>query len=124
MDPDPRGRRGSAVVPHLVGLPVDAAQELAAASGVVLTSGAPDGPPVGVMAWPGTWVVARQWTPAGARVTFGALVVVELVRTDGGGGGNAGDREPRDPVPPSGVRFDRLRLPPDDLLMERVVTLG
>ncbi len=125
MDPHVRGRGGSAVVPHLVGLPFDAARELATAAGVVLTSGAPDGPPVGLMAWPGTWVVARQWTPPGARVTFGALVVVELVRTDGGGGGggDSGDREPRMPVPPSGLRFDRLRPPPGDLLVERAVTI-
>lgn len=99
---------GWAVVPHLMGLPFAAAREMATAAGVVLTSGAPDGPPMEAMAWPGTWAVTRQWTPPGARVPFGSLVIVELVRTDGGGGGSSGDREPRLPTPPTGARPIRL----------------
>ncbi len=99
---------GWAVVPHLAGMPLVEARAVARLAGVVLTSGNADGPSLEVLASAGTWVVSRQWTPPGARVPFGSLVVVELFRTGGGGGGSAGDREPRQPYPPAGMLPIRL----------------
>lgn len=89
------------VVPNLVGLPVHEARGLANDSNLVLTSGAPDGPPLASLTWSGYWVVTAQRPGPGEVVPTGSWVVIEFIDL---GGGEAGDREPRFPYPP----VDRL----------------
>ncbi|MEU4764539.1 PASTA domain-containing protein [Actinosynnema sp. NPDC023794] len=86
-----------AEVPHLVGLTVRQARQTGHDAGVVVTSRDVDGPPLGALTWPGTWVVTAQDPTAGRRVRRGATVVIDFEeRPDEGG---AGDREPRHPPP-------------------------
>ncbi|ROP37706.1 PASTA domain-containing protein [Saccharothrix texasensis] len=67
-----------AEVPHLVGLTVPRAREAGHAAGVVVTSRDPDGPPLGALTWPGTWIVTAQDPAAGRRVRRGAPVVIDF----------------------------------------------
>ncbi|MGH9089049.1 MAG: PASTA domain-containing protein [Acidimicrobiales bacterium] len=92
--PDPQ----TVVVPQLIGLPVGEARSLADAAELILTSGAPDGPPLGSLTLTGYWVVTEQRPPAGTAVEPASLVVIDF---EDGGGGEAGDREPRTPRPPT-----------------------
>ncbi|HVC14049.1 MAG TPA: hypothetical protein VND62_04230 [Acidimicrobiales bacterium] len=93
----PRPSPQPVVVPAFVGLSIQSACGLADSADVVLTSGRADGPPLGALTWPGTWVVTGQDPPAGAFVERGAWVVISF---ESRGGGDAGDREPREPGPP------------------------
>ncbi len=87
-------------VPDLVGLEVRQAREVADALDLFVTGGNPDGPPLGALTWAGRWVVTGQRPPAGTLVARAAWIVVDF---DQRGGGEAGDREPRVPEPPSGT---------------------
>jgi hypothetical protein len=82
------------VVPDLVGLLVqDAGHEAAV---VVVVAADVDGPPLGALAWPGLWVVTAQDPEPGTEVGKWENVRVTFRRADGG---EAGDREPRLPLP-------------------------
>ena len=93
-------------VPHLVGLTVPEARERGHEAGVVVTSRDVDGPPLGALTWPGTWVVTGQAPAAGARVRRAAVVMIDFEEYPDAGG--AGDREPRHPLP----RRDELEADP------------
>lgn len=86
-------------VPDLVGLEVPQARRLADSLDLFITSGNPDGPPIGALTWPGRWVVTAQRPPRGALVARAAWIVVDVEER----GGEAGDREPRIPNPPEGT---------------------
>lgn len=90
--------RGTVVVPQFVGLHIRDARGLANAVDVVLTSGDPDGPPLGSLTWPGQWFVTGQQPSSGTVVASGSWVVITFEER---GGGGAGDREPRTPRPPT-----------------------
>ncbi len=90
----------------MIGVDVGEAQRVARASGLVLSSGAQDGPPLSELTWPGVWVVTAQLPPARTAVDRGSVVLVEFERLPGAGG--AGDREPRRPLPaPDELRAER-----------------
>lgn len=102
METAPPGGADPVVVPQFVGLSVHEARQLALSAHVVLTSGRPDGPPLGALTWPGRWVVTAQRPKAREEVPSGSWVVIDFINL-GGGGGGAGDREPRAPAPPAGA---------------------
>lgn len=104
----PRSAPQSVVVPAFVGLSVQSARGLANAADVVLTSGRLDGPPLGALTWPGNWVVIGQDPSAGTVVERGSWVVISF---ENRGGGDAGDREPREPWPPDRRLEEELRHP-------------
>ncbi|MEU3766405.1 PASTA domain-containing protein [Amycolatopsis keratiniphila] len=85
-------------VPELVGLSVPDARMVAHQLGIVVASKDLDGPSLGALTWPGTWVVVAQEPACGAVVARGGYVRIEFRRLPDEGGG-AGDREPRDPLP-------------------------
>jgi hypothetical protein len=82
-----------AEVPHLVGLTVPEARLAGQQAGVVVTSADPDGPPLGALTWPGTWVVTAQHPAAGTLLQRGGTVVVEFQQRPGHTG--AGESAPR-----------------------------
>jgi beta-lactam-binding protein with PASTA domain len=86
-----------AVVPDVVGLTVPRAREIGHRLGLVVVSDDPDGRPLGAQTWPGVWIVTAQHPEPGSRVPRGSTIVI--IFEDGSGGG-AGDREPRQPLPP------------------------
>lgn len=99
------------VIPQFVGLTVTEASEVAHDGGhLVLTAADPDGPPLGALTWPGEWEITAQRPAAGTVVERGSAIVVAFVRRDGGGG-EAGDREPRVPEPPAGFQAVELADP-------------
>ncbi|MEV8440403.1 PASTA domain-containing protein [Actinosynnema sp. NPDC051121] len=71
-------------VPDLVGLTVPLARRTGDEAGVVVTSRDVDGPPLGALTWPGTWVVTAQEPQAGARVRRGAVVMIDFERVRDG----------------------------------------
>jgi hypothetical protein len=73
-------------VPLLVGMTVREARSVGHHSGVVVTSADIDGPPLGALTWPGTWIVISQRPIAGSRVERGSMVVIEFEERPGGGG--------------------------------------
>jgi hypothetical protein len=103
-----RSASQSVVVPAFVGLSIESARGLANSADVVLTSGRPDGPPLGALTWPGNWVVTGQDPSAGAVVERGSWVVISF---ENRGGGDSGDREPRLPRPPERRLEEELRDP-------------
>lgn len=74
-------------VPALVGLSVREARRVGHDSGVVVTSTDVDGPPLGALTWPGTWIVTGQQPAAGSRVERWSAVAIEFkeLRTAAGG---------------------------------------
>jgi len=66
-------------VPDLVGQPVDIASEMAAAIGLVLSSGDPDGPGIRSRSWPGLFWVTAQDPSAGSLIERGSRVQVTFV---------------------------------------------
>ena len=70
-------------VPSLVGMTVREARSLGHGSGVVVTSADLDGPPLGALTWPGTWIVTAQRPVAGARVERWSAVVIEFRKVPG-----------------------------------------
>ncbi|MCE6997723.1 PASTA domain-containing protein [Saccharothrix sp. S26] len=71
-------------VPRLVGLTVPEARRRGDEAGVVVTSRDVDGPPLGVLTWPGTWVVTDQEPRPGARVRRGSVVMIDFERAPDG----------------------------------------
>ena len=86
-----------AEVPGLVGLTVRQAGRVGHEHGFVVIGPDQDGPPLGALTWPGTWLVTAQDPAAGTRRARGDRVVVLFEEVSGGG--TAGDREPRRPLP-------------------------
>jgi hypothetical protein len=101
-------RRSSVVVPNVIGMPSDEAQEALRAVGLIGVGSDPDGPPLAAVGSPGS-VVTDQSPDSGAKVPAGSPVTLWLER----GGGSAGVREPRRPKPsPRSAR--EMRLEPTD----------
>ncbi len=104
-------RNEHVIVPAVVGLEMRAARKLAGEAGVTLGTADPDGPPLGALTWPGTFMVTDQRPSPGAVVHRWGTVVVDFApwpdedgNGDGGGDeGGAGDREPRRPGPSHGA---------------------
>jgi len=71
--------RPTVTVPDLVGQPVDIASEIAAAIGLVLSSGDPDGPSIHSRTWPGLFWVTAQDPSAGSVIERGSQVQVTFV---------------------------------------------
>ncbi|MCC9053541.1 PASTA domain-containing protein [Microbacterium sp. F2E] len=67
-------------VPDVVGLPFHVARDAASEAGVALANPDPDGPPIGVLAWPGLFYVVRQAPEPGAVLHEWDSVAVEVVR--------------------------------------------
>ncbi len=85
MDAKPAGVARVAV-PSLVGMTVRAARSMGHDSGVVVASADLDGPPLGALTWPGTWIVTDQRPAAGSRVERWSVVIIEFKERPGGGG--------------------------------------
>jgi len=65
---------------------------------VVIAAEDPDGPPLGSLTWPGVWVVTAQRPAPGAILRRRGSVVVDFEQASPGD--EAGDQEPRSPLPP------------------------
>ncbi|HWG63247.1 MAG TPA: PASTA domain-containing protein [Streptosporangiaceae bacterium] len=105
--PDAEGwrRRSSIMVPDVIGMPLDDAQQVLHSKTLVAVGMGPDpdGPPLTSLDWPGA-VVTDQSPESGAMVPAGTSVTLWVRR----GGGSAGVREPRRPDPdPKGARETR-----------------
>lgn len=74
------------VVPNLLGMTVRDARRAGNDRGVVVTSADIDGPPLGALTWPGTWIVTAQRPAAGSRTERWSTVVIEFEERPGGGG--------------------------------------
>ena len=93
------------VVPDLVGLHVHDACDLGHKAGVVVSSAAQDGPPLGALTWPGEWFVTAQSISPGSRIRRWGVVAIEFIATRGN---EAGVSEPLRPYPdPGQIRVDR-----------------
>ena len=88
-------RRSSVVVPNLIGMAFDVARKVVHEKGLVAEGPDPEGPPLGALGWP-DGVVVDQSPESGAKVPPGSVVRLWVER---GGGGGAGVREPRRPLP-------------------------
>lgn len=86
---------GSVVAPD-VGSEVSLARTVGHDARVVVVAADVDGPPLGMLTWPGVWVVTEQEPPASCRVAKWDNVRATFRRADGN---EAGDREPRLPSP-------------------------
>lgn len=84
-------------VPSLVGMTVPDARRVGHDSGVVVTSANVDGPPLGALTWPGTWMVTAQRPGAGSHVERWSRVIIEFSEVSGDDDADAGDREPEEP---------------------------
>lgn len=95
---------GLDLVPDLVGMTVPEARDKARSSGFSLATGDPDGVPISFyMAHRqfGHWVVIGQSPLPDVLAPLHSQIVVAI--EERGGGGEAGDREPRAPRPPGGI---------------------
>lgn len=81
-------------VPDVVGLPFHIGRDRAADAGVVLANPDPDGPPIGALAWPGSYYITRQNPPPGTRLHEWDSVAVEVTKH-----GDGPDRAPVLPRP-------------------------
>lgn len=85
----PRGssdEAGHVVVPMLVGMTVADARQAGHRARLVVVSADVDGPPLGALTWPGTWMVTAQRPAAGSRVPDWDNVVIEFRKSPGGEG--------------------------------------
>ena len=100
MTPDPPIDPDALVrVPDVVGLGWDVARTVGHEAGLWTTAPDPDGMPLSALGWPGG-VVVRQDPPPGALARWRSALTVWVER-----GGEAGDREPRRPLPPVAAFF-------------------
>ena len=95
------GGVGQVEVPDLIGMVMVQARRKGHEAGLVVVSADPDGPPLGGLTWPGTWLVTAQHPAPGARISRWGNLVIEFEERRGGDG--AGDREPRSPLPGPGA---------------------
>lgn len=65
-------------VPNLVGLTVRQARKAGHDGGIVVTGPDIDGPPLGALTWPGTWVVTGQNPTPGHRVARWTTVTISF----------------------------------------------
>jgi hypothetical protein len=80
-------------------------------SGVVVTSADLDGPPLGELTWPGTWIVISQRPIAGSQVTRWSTVIIEFSEVPGTGGTD-------DPETRQGRELARRKVDfPEDLIV-------
>jgi len=70
-------------------------------AGLVVISANPDGTPLGGLTWPGVWIVTAQHPVSATRLRRWDNVVIEFEELRGGE--EAGDREPRIPLPDPGA---------------------
>lgn len=70
-------------MPDLVGMVVREARTVGHRAGVVVTSADMDGPPLGALTWPGTWVVTAQRPAPGTRLARWDTVVIEFEEVSG-----------------------------------------
>ena len=82
-------------VPDLVGLTWFDARRTGEEAGLWVSGPDPDGPPLAAVGWPGGVVVKQQPAP-GTMASTRSELIVWVERTV-----DAGDREPRRPVPPA-----------------------
>lgn len=83
MERDEARGDGLAAVPQLVGMLVPAARAAGHKAGVVVTSKDIDGPPLGALTWPGTWVVTAQRPSAGTQLPRWDNVMIEFEEVRG-----------------------------------------
>jgi len=85
---EPRDARARSLthVPDLVGMVVREARSVGHRAGIVVTSADLDGPPLGALTWPGTWVVTAQRPAAGTRAARWDVVVIEFEEIPDGAG--------------------------------------
>jgi hypothetical protein len=105
-----RGEAGQVEVPQLIGMVVADARRAGHQAGVVVVSADVDGPPLGDLSWPGIWIVTAQRPAPGTCVRRWDNVVIEFEELRGGE--DAGDREPRIPLPDPGALASEME-PPD-----------
>jgi PASTA domain len=103
------GDSGQVELPNLAGMTVADARQNGHEAGLVVVSAHPDGPPLGGLTWPGTWIVTAQHPPPGVRLNRWDNVMIEFEELRGGE--EAGDREPRIPLPDPGALAAELELP-------------
>ena len=103
------GEVGRVEVPDLVGMAVPEARRKGHEAGLVVVSADSDGPPLGGLTWPGTWIVTAQHPAPGAWLSRWDNLVIEFEERRGGEG--AGDREPRIPLPGPGALAAELPPP-------------
>ncbi len=89
-------RRATTKVPNLIGMSWDDARRVLVGLHLVAVGSDPDGVPLGALGWP-DGIVVDQSPESGATVAPGSFVRLWLEA--GGGGGDAGVREPRRPSP-------------------------
>jgi len=82
-------------VPSLVGLTVPEARRVGHDCGVVVTSVNVDGPPLGALTWPGTWIVIVQHPVPGSHVERWSRVIIEFSEVPGDDDDD--DPEPEEP---------------------------
>jgi PASTA domain len=90
---DPR-RRSNVRVPNVIGMTWDDSRAALMKVGLVALGPDPDGPPLEATNWPDAKVVFQS-PESGAKVPTGSTVTLWVRR----GGGSAGVREPRRPLP-------------------------
>jgi hypothetical protein len=69
---------GHVEVPNLVGMIVADARRKGHEAGLVVVSADPDGPPLGGLTWPGTWIVTAQHPAPAVRLNRWDNVVIEF----------------------------------------------
>ncbi len=101
-------RRSNVRVPNVLGMSWDDARVALMKVSLMAVGPDPDGPPIDVISWPDARVV-DQTPESGAKVAAGTAVTLWVMR----GGGSAGVREPRRPLPgPQSAR--EMRYESDD----------
>lgn len=103
-------------VPHLVGLPVVRAMQIAAMLGIKLSTGDPDGPPLSALTWQRNCYVTEQRPEPGFVMRRKGSV--EVAYRDVPSGDDSGVREPRVPRPPQDLLTAERELGDDDLPAE------
>ena len=89
------GDAGQLEVPDLVGMTVPEARRKGHEAGLVVVSADPDGPPLGGLTWPGTWIVTAQHPAPGARLSQWDNLVIEFEERRGGEGAGTGNHASR-----------------------------
>jgi hypothetical protein len=92
MPRDSDGAAGQVMVPMLIGMTVTDARQAGHRARLVVVSTDVDGPPLGALTWPGTWLVTTQRPAAGTWLPRWDNVVIEFRELPGGGG--AAERAP------------------------------
>ena len=86
MPHDSAGKAGHVMVPMLVGMTVVDARQVGHRAGLVVVSADVDGPPLGALTWPGTWIVTTQRPAAGTWLPRWDNVVIEFRELPTGAG--------------------------------------